>query len=258
MIKAEGLKLTQTAINNPYVIFHKDQWDSIDTQVVKDISTGVMVSISSLGFMHNQIKATKNNNQYNMNLYEKIDRADVLMFDLDGTLVDTNYTNFLSYTKAIQQVMQLNLDLSYSPNERLTREVLKKVIPVLNKNEYERIIKLKNKLYIQYLCETKLNHSVVEILKKYSSTKKIILVTNSHKKRALMTLKYHEIFDEFNHKFCKQKTDSEKKFDKFEYVLTYLQIVPSSVVVFENDNTEIEMAILAGIPADNIINIGEK
>jgi len=102
----------------------------------------------------------------NTSLDHRIDCADVLMFDFDGTLVDTNYANFLSYTKAIQQVVQSNLDFSYCPNERFTREVLKKVIPALSRTEYEKIIKLKNKLYIQCLCETKLNCSSVEILKK--------------------------------------------------------------------------------------------
>ncbi|MDR1879273.1 MAG: HAD hydrolase-like protein [Bacteroidales bacterium] len=181
-----------------------------------------------------------------------IGRADVLMFDLDGVLVATNYANFLSYLKAIQQLIQSDIDLTYESNKRFTRETLKRVIPTISKNKFEEIIELKNKFYIEYLNETKLNYSVVKILNEYSNTKKMVLVTNSHKERAIVTLEYHGVMDKFNHRFYRQDTQCS---NKYEYALSFLQIPPASMVIFENENSEIDSAILAGIPENNIISI---
>lgn len=41
----------------------------------------------------------------------------------------------------------------------------------------------------------------------------------------------------------------------FEYALTSLQIPLASVIVFENEKTEINAAIHAGIPQENIFRI---
>jgi len=188
-------------------------------------------------------------------LNQRINSTNVLFFDMDGTLVNTNFANYLSYKKAIQLVIQSNIDIPYNPSERFNREMLKKIIPNLSKAEYEKIIQLKNKLYIEHLSETKLNDLVMDILKKYSKTNKTILITNCRKERALMTLEYHRLIDKFSHKFYQQKTHNEKKMNKYEYVLISLKIPPTSVVVFENEKSGIDDAILAGIPYENIIRI---
>lgn len=183
----------------------------------------------------------------------RINSEDVLFFDMDGTLVDTNFANYLSYKKAIQQVVQPTIDIPYNPNIRFTREVLKKVIPNLTKTEYKEIIQLKNKLHIEYLPETKLNDLVANILIKYCKTNKTILVTNCQEDRASMTLNYHGLIDKFSHKFYQQKMDSKSKVNKYEIALLYLTIPPTSVFVFENEKSEIDAAMLAGIPIQNIL-----
>ena len=73
-------------------------------------------------------------------LDQGINSENVLFFDMDGTLVDTNFANYLSYKKAIQSITQSKPDMSYNPNERFNREVLKSVIPNRSEIEYERII----------------------------------------------------------------------------------------------------------------------
>ena len=56
-----------------------------------------------------------------------IKENDILFFDMDGTLVDTDFSNFLSYKKAIQSVIQTNNDIPYHPNDRFNRHFLTKV-----------------------------------------------------------------------------------------------------------------------------------
>ncbi len=188
-------------------------------------------------------------------LDHKINAKSILIFDLDGTLVDTNYANFLSYKKAIQQVVNLDLDFSCCHKERFTRETLKKTIPVLSQIKYEKIILLKNKIYDRYLDKIELNISAIKILKKYSKTNKTILATNSHKERAIIILKYLELMNKFEFKFYKEDIDSEGEINKFEYVLNYLKLSPTSVIIFEDNQSEIDAAILLGIPVENIISI---
>lgn len=197
----------------------------------------------------------KKRNQAIQDIELRINIDNILFFDMDGTLVDTNSANYLSYKKAIQQVIQSDIDISYNPNERFNREVLKRVIPNLTKAEYEKIIQLKNKLYMEHLPETKLNDLVADILKKYSKTNKTILVTNCRKERAFMTLEYHNLIDKFSHKFYQQKTDNGNKLNKYGNALITLKISPISVFVFESEKSEITTAIFAGIPDKNIINI---
>lgn len=186
-------------------------------------------------------------------LYQTISKADVLMFDMDGTLIDTNYANYLSYTHAVQRLAKSNINFCYDPNVRFTREQLLKVIPTLSNIEYETITTLKNDLYVNYLYETKINEPITELLENYSRTKEIVLVTNSRKDRACITLKYHGLLDKFNCMFYQQ--DDSKIKNKYEYAITAMQINPASVVVFENETAEVYAAKLAGIPNGNIIHI---
>lgn len=182
----------------------------------------------------------------------RIRRQHVLFFDMDGTLIDTNYANYLSYTQAIHQILQTGSDFSYDPNIRFTRVYLKERFPTLEKTEYDKITLLKNRFYADNLPKTELNVIMTDILKRYSKTNTTVLVTNCREERAVMTLKYHDLFNAFNHKFFVHQNN------KYEYALASLEISPTSVFVFENEKSEIENAISAGIPCENILYVTKK
>lgn len=188
--------------------------------------------------------------------FDKLITADtIILFDMDGTLVDTNLANFLSYKNAIQIVTGLETDLSYNPDQRFNRSVLKKSIPNLFEVEYDKIIQEKERVYNNFLPETKLIKRVVDILLKYSKTNKTILVTNCRKNRALMTLNYFGITDKFSEIFYRQLNKNENKVNKYQNAINCLNISTKNIIVFENEKLEIIDAIAAGIPIQNIINI---
>ena len=182
-------------------------------------------------------------------LKQRARSVNILLFDLDGTLVNTDYANFLSYKMAIEQVKKTKLYLTFNPSKRVTREVIRVLVPSLSEEDYMEIVKIKENLYPDYLHETKLNIMAASILDVFSN-KERVLITNSRKDRAFMLLKWHQIIDKFDRYFYRE--DMVLGINKFQYVLSILRISASSVVVFENDESEIEKAISVGIPSENI------
>lgn len=84
----------------------------------------------------------------------KINADTVLFFDMDGTLIDTNLANFLSYKKAINSVTKMDNDLTFNSNKRFNRSILKNSVPNLSEAEYERIVQEKEEYYNDFLHET--------------------------------------------------------------------------------------------------------
>ncbi len=184
--------------------------------------------------------------------FDTIITADtILFFDMDGTLIDTNYANFLSYKKAILSVTKSDQDLIYKPDRRFNRSILKNSVPNLTENEYARIIKEKEEYYNDFLHEIKLNKANVDILIKYSKTNKTVLVTNCRKDRAVTTLKHFGLLDKFSEIFYREFSDNDKKINKFQNAILKLGVPPNFVIAFENEENEITDAQKAGI---SIIN----
>lgn len=195
----------------------------------------------------------ENTNQTKQGINFKINTDSILFFDMDGTLVDTDFANFLSYKKAIQSVLQTDMDIPYNPNERFNRISLKKIVPNLTEAEYEKIIQQKEETYKEHLSHTKLNKSVVDILIQYFKTNKTVLVTNCREDRALMTLNYHNLTDKFSNIFFRQISDNEYRINKYKNAITSLSLSAQTVIVFENEKLEIDDALKAGINSFNIV-----
>lgn len=178
----------------------------------------------------------------------------VLFFDMDGTLIDTSYANFLAYKKAIELVKKSDFNISYDPVNRFNRSLLKNTIPTLTETELGMIIYEKEKCYNDFLTETQLNDKIAGILYKYSRTNKTVLVTKCCKERALATLNHHKLANMFNDFFFRQFEDNVR-FNKFQNAISVLGISPKLVIAFENEEIEIIDAKEAGIQYVNPQNL---
>lgn len=190
--------------------------------------------------------------QNKANQVYKLRTQTIFFFDMDGTLINTDFANFLSYKAALLAVMGRNApSISYNPMMRFNRSLLSSLFPSLAKSDYDRIITEKEKFYIDYLSETTIIKDNVEILLKYSSTYKTVLVSNCRKDRALATLTYHGLTDKFTELFYRDATLYTKKINKYQNAINILGVSPKDIITFENELSEITDAIDAGIKIIN-------
>ncbi len=186
---------------------------------------------------------------------KQINPDTILFFDMDGTLVDTDFANFLSYKEAINFVLQTDKEIQFSLNERFNRTTIKKIAPNLTEEELENIVQQKEINYKEMLHQTKLNKSVADILIRYYKTNKTVLVTNCRKERALLTLNYHNLSDKFSHLIFRQYAENGNRVNKYENAINHLNLSAQNIIVFENEKSEIDDAVFAGILIDNIVNL---
>lgn len=98
-----------------------------------------------------------------------------------------------------------------------------------------------------------MNKNIVEILEKFSTRNKTVLVTNCRENRALLILNHFKLYDKFDKVFCKTNAATGDKINKYQIAIDSLNISPKLIIVFENEEAEIINAIKAGIPIENII-----
>jgi phosphoglycolate phosphatase-like HAD superfamily hydrolase len=160
---------------------------------------------------------------------------------------------FCHIKKAIESVIKNNIDLIYNPEQRFNRTELKRVIIDISISEYEIIIKEKERCYNDFLSETKLVKDTSDIFFQYSKINKTVLVTNCRENRVMETLKYHGLTDKFSNIFCRQRSETKTRINKYSNAIAKLKILPQSIIAFENEKVEIDDAIKAGIPIHNIV-----
>ena len=177
-----------------------------------------------------------------------ISSSNILLFDLDGTLLETDLANFYSYKKACYEVLGITLSLPYT---RFDYRFLKDFLKQFNIDDtlMLRIKLLKDLYYKDFIFLTKINEYIKNVLVGAFKTNKTILVTNANKNRVSMLLDHHSLSCYFSHIFI------NKKQNKFSNLLNFYNLNPKKIILFENEKTEIQKAISVGILAENIVEV---
>ena len=172
------------------------------------------------------------------------------VFDLDNTLVETDIANSLAYIDAIALV--LGTTVSWDFSSRFTRERLSSMFPGLSDELYNRVIRAKNGCFQAHIAETTLNMNLVRILNcLHQNRNRTILLTNSHRGRALDICNHYGITQLFSEQYFAEDKESGTKYDS----LVRNGYDLDAVVLFENEADCARQAVERGIAEINIINV---
>ncbi|MBR4645529.1 MAG: hypothetical protein IKO75_00240 [Bacteroidales bacterium] len=173
----------------------------------------------------------------------------VFVFDLDNTLVKTNQANNNAYKEAVRTITGKDISMNMG---RFTRSELRAYLPDLPMVDYDAIITLKEELYVKQLHKTKLNKQLCKILTlTRAGGNETILLTECSKTRAKQVCDYHSLTPFFSVMFFKEDYEDDNKYGFLKKILHPL----SSVVLFENEDSEIKRAIRHGLHQSQIITI---
>lgn len=172
------------------------------------------------------------------------------VFDLDNTLVKTNLANNNSYKEAIRAV--LDVDVKMKSHVRFTRKRLSTLFSHISPSVLSHIIELKENLFEEHLSETVLNSQLVKCLVLLNKNGcETILLTESRQIRAQQVCDFHDL----GRFFC-QKYYLEDYHNEIKYQFLYSKGIPRhSVILFENEQKEIQNAIRNGIYENQIIKV---
>lgn len=174
--------------------------------------------------------------------------------DMDGTLVDTDYANYLSYRCAVVEATCGIHDVEFT-DDRLNRVSLKNRFPLLTTSQLEIIIGLKADYSMGFAAKTQLNTALAHVITKYCGKNTIVLVTCCREKRVVEILKHHKMLECFSRLICWEDLSQGESLNKYENAIKLMGASQEDVIIFENDNNCIEEAVLAGVPKSNIYRV---
>lgn len=187
--------------------------------------------------------------QFYKNLDCYVKPESVFIFDMDGTLVNSDTANFNAYSEALSPI--INLTQRHIAG-RITRASLSEL--GVSRTMQCSIVSKKREVYSKYLKDTIKMPLACKILEIVSKTNMTILATQSEKQRAIDTLHYHNLLANFTHSVFREDLQEEQQ-NKYAHVVQKYNLNPQDIFVFEDNEIEIANALTAGIPQKNIISL---
>lgn len=166
-----------------------------------------------------------------------------IVFDLDGTLIDTDMANNLSYKKAVYDILGYQIAEGC---KRLTRETIQLMFNI-DSYTMQKIIADKECLFPNYLNRTSTLSGYY--LLRHLKAPSVILLTNARQRRAKLLLDYYNLHNSFSRIYYREDYSG---ISKFEYLIQTVGINSTGVILFENEDNMIQEAIRLGIPPKNI------
>ncbi len=177
-----------------------------------------------------------------------------LLFDLDGTLINTREANYIAYKKAFLNEGKNLSEESYNKNFGLCfNDLIKNIFPSCSQIEKDRIKSEKTYFYKKNFCKTKLNPSLKSILLNNRSRYKTAIVTTASKINAVEILKYHGLHNMFDVFIFGEDVKNGKPHPEcYNLAMQLLGIRSSECLVYEDSSIGIEAAKSSGASVINV------
>ena len=178
-------------------------------------------------------------------------RTAIVVFDLDGTLVETDSANSAAYRDALRWCGRGEVSGLYG---RITAGAIRAAIAGINDVEMNEIVRAKIDAYCHELWRTRLGPATAAlkcVLVNRDVFAKIVLVTDSAERRAMETLRHHGLAGCFDEIVCNGGAG-----DKYANYFDNFDTDPAACVVWENAEGKIKSAIAAGVKMENIRKVG--
>lgn len=165
------------------------------------------------------------------------------IFDLDGTLFNTEDVNFVAYKSALNHY-GYNLDYEHFCRECNGLSYKKFLPPIIDNDKLlEPIHKLKKELYSKNLERAKVNEHLFNIIELIKDKYYIAIVTTASKRNCLEILEYFKKTDLFDlivsHEDIKNVKPNPEGFIQ---AMDYFDIEPKETIIFEDSDVGIEAA----------------
>lgn len=173
----------------------------------------------------------------------------IAVFDLDGSLVETDSANSAAYECALARFGVHGVGALYG---RITAETIRAV--GMTDADVNAVVKAKIEAYCHELWRTHLGvaaEALQCVLVNRSAFDKVVLLTNSIERRAIETLRYYGLERCFDEIVCNGGSG-----DKYANYFKSFDSDPAACVVWENEEGQIMSAIAAGVKTENIRKVG--
>lgn len=171
----------------------------------------------------------------------------VLLFDLDGTLLDTNLANNEAYKYALWKVTGKSDYWQLSNLRRITRQDIAK-LPEITSQMLEEIVQYKKNTF-RYKKEYTFLYITHEILKRHSHYTRCYVISTADRERVLLLAQYYQL-----DRFVKDYIFADAE-NKYQDIASKLKVYPSKIVLFEDDKEAISNAVSNGINKEHVIPV---
>ena len=188
----------------------------------------------------------------------------IIIFDLDGVLVDTNYIHFETFIKALQNINK-SINYTYEEHELLfntltTKLKVEKLVTqnILNKDDFDIIYNKKQELTKQYLDKLNKNQNLIDLFNILKQKYKLYCCSNSNRINVVTILTNLGLYDYFENIYSNNDVINPKPSPEI-YIKTIklANVSPDETLILEDSEIGLKAAYESNAHVLQIKNINE-
>lgn len=175
----------------------------------------------------------------------------IVVFDMDGTLVETDAANGAAYETAVNRI---GIGSAICFCGRVTASVISEALGSAIGVGIDDVERVKMEEYSRQLWRAKLGGAADAfkcVILNRDMFNKVVLLSDGKERRVLETLRHFRLGGFFDEIVC-----NGGRGDKYANYFRLFDSDPAACLVWENDERQIASAITAGVRVENIRKVG--